>query len=1089
MINEQMPLPEKTSHVLGTRGTSLVAAATGGLLLLLYAGTLCLGVAPGESALLMARTLGIYPPDTPAHPLWRALVGAWGHLPSGTAPWSLNLLSACCGALAMGLLCRYVMRWLHARIDVETLDSRPAWLASALAGIVAALAAGTSQPIWTAATRLHYLSFDLLLLMVAFNLLQDYEHQGRRLRAYLLAFLCGVGAVESIMFLLLAPFLITSLFIALYNRGQIPWRTVTGLAVTGLAGASLYALAAWLFAGTVPTAPGEASAPWVSLMVDTWRNQLGQIRACLPRVGWLTLGLTVIAPWVVVLFVASSALNRTVRDATYDIFHLALTALCLAGLLRAPFLSWTIVSGARLPVLEMTLVALTTGYLAGYWTTRFFDRLMLEEVEAEARRSAREERQTGVRHFARTLAAAVGILLAVTLAAATLLNASLANGRRGQFVDRYAQALLDRLGTRTWLATDGLVDPHLAILASRSGRTLHLVNLIRERSPATIQRLQQSIRSEPLFAANRVRLLNTASLGASAFIQEWLSSDASAGERLAIMTMPDFWVEAGYTPMPEVFFYSGAHSVAGLTNGLTLETHTAAWQRLKPLLGDTSPRDPTHTLRNALRHHLARLANDLGVVLEDAGQGEPAYEAYRLAGVIAADNLSAKLNRLVLVHKGMHPAERDEVEGDVAEVLASWKKREPSVTLTTRLNGYVRSPDAFVKLGLDWSRLGQPGMAAAALQRATRLVPDNVQSPYQFTLASLHMEKGAAAQSTAIYRRALAENATNAPALLGLLEIALAAGQADEARAYLKQARAAGVPAEALALDDAAIDLVAGRTADAEKKLRALTDQDAKALPAWLLLVSTLVASGKAVEAETQVLPRLRAVAGKDDGLYFVFSAEAAVARARGPSGYRATREALRRALGRRPGTRAIMEELLRIDFALRDRDSATRDARELLRLDRNDAFGNYVMGSLATESGQFAAAEDFLRRSVESQPTLAAWNDLAELLRRSKRLPEAELAVQQALKLQPDESAALDTWACILLDAGRLPEAAATATRALAKRPNDPRLQLTDARVKARAGNAAGARLIVQNLRGRSAQLPPALQTEIETLAAELKR
>jgi hypothetical protein len=78
-------------------------------------------------------------------------------------------------------------------------------VAAVLAGLTAAMALAFSVPFWSAATRLQYQSFDLLLVLAVFYLLVMFARTGWLFLMMIFAFGYGVGTVESTMFLLLLP--------------------------------------------------------------------------------------------------------------------------------------------------------------------------------------------------------------------------------------------------------------------------------------------------------------------------------------------------------------------------------------------------------------------------------------------------------------------------------------------------------------------------------------------------------------------------------------------------------------------------------------------------------------------------------------------------------------------------------------------------------------------------------------------------------------------------------------------------------------------------------------------------------------------
>jgi predicted Zn-dependent protease len=163
--------------------------------------------------------------------------------------------------------------------------------------------------------------------------------------------------------------------------------------------------------------------------------------------------------------------------------------------------------------------------------------------------------------------------------------------------------------------------------------------------------------------------------------------------------------------------------------------------------------------------------------------------------------------------------------------------------------------------------------------------------------------------------------------------------------------------------------------------------------------------------------------------------------------------------------------------------------AHALLRIDRDDALANYLMGTLLIDRNDLAGAEAYLRRSLASAPSSVVWNDLAETLRMRGKLDEAEKAVRQALAHDPKNAFAHDTLACILIDARRLPEAKLASATACELDPKAVPFKLTEVRILARTGDPIEAREMVRRLTQQTDYLSPRQRADLAAVATELKR
>jgi hypothetical protein len=161
---------------------------------LLYAVTLTPGVPPTDSGELILAAWLPGNAHAPGFPLWVILGWLWSHLlPVGRVAWRLNLLSAFCGALAVGLTYALALRTLGqkapqssaARVEASAGDRLKARLpqrSSALAAAaVGAAALGLGRTVWAWATVAEV--YTLSLALAAAVLLLVLQVAGRRPQA------------------------------------------------------------------------------------------------------------------------------------------------------------------------------------------------------------------------------------------------------------------------------------------------------------------------------------------------------------------------------------------------------------------------------------------------------------------------------------------------------------------------------------------------------------------------------------------------------------------------------------------------------------------------------------------------------------------------------------------------------------------------------------------------------------------------------------------------------------------------------------------------------------------------------------------
>ena len=121
----------------------------------------------------------------------------------------------------------------------------------------------------------------------------------------------------------------------------------------------------------------------------------------------------------------------------------------------------------------------------------------------------------------------------------------------------------------------------------------------------------------------------------------------------------------------------------------------------------------------------------------------------------------------------------------------------------------------------------------------------------------------------------------------------------------------------------------------------------------------------------------------------------------------------------------------------------------------------------MAIQRGQYHEAEAFLRKAVNtSRPNVLALNDLAEVLRRTEKLAEAETHIRKAIELSPTFYILYETLGVILMDQQKnLEEAEKCINKSieLSKQEQggeeDVRIYMSLARVQTMRGDMKGAK------------------------------
>ena len=1057
----------------------VLSAGLGVLAAVVYGLTLSKGVYPGESARLMTVYSGIDPLELPLHPLWGAIVRGLSGLQLFSLPLRLNLFSACCSVVSVVLLYRLVSFLIH-EVVTEEYSSEYAPRVSYWAGAVSALAFLFSVPVWQAATRLQYQSFDLMLLLIGASFLVTYAKRKWRACLVLFALLLGVGVVESVLFIPLLPVFLIFLIFVLWKQCELSFGRVARMGLLAALGLSLYYFSARSFCATHDCeALGFKGV--ADVMVEVWKAQVKQLNSGLPRVNWLVLLLMSVVPWVAAGFASFRALNNE-RSWSQYILHLTLTVLVVLGLVNASVSPWEILKPfGRLPVWSYAMLGMTAGYLVAYW-------YLLLKVERPKRGQTASvlTKQTGDW---------LGLILTYPLMAVVLLSAVInafeCRSSRGAFADRCAKEILDRLGGRTWFVTDGTLDAHLRIMASERGQELNLLCLQNDMSPFYLKSVAKLIEEKKLFAASDLqRMKSTLDLGILPFIQDWFAMDKEIEKKVAVFGVPDFWYTAGITPVPEFLFFSGSRDIKAFSGKPLFAEYLVFWKEMDKVLAPNKKGsdDPTVRLRAHLRRHMGFVANNLGVLLEDLGKDEDAFAVYTYVhDKLDPENISALFNRFEMARRGVAAASagKDVIERELKDFMGGLKQKYPLWSLS-RFYGYVRSPELFARLGWGWALSGQTGAALAGVTRAINLLPTDKRVEGLQAMAAVYALSDERSKTEAVYNDIIKTDPNNRSAMLGMARLAVQEGALEKAKLWLEKAAKSEDKRGVLGVEWAVIHLMNNDVARARLALQEATDLQPKNLQAWAMLAMVQLQQNELMDIEKVLLPKMENIAGTVDN-YFIQITRAQVAMKKGKSFQRQAREAFIRAAMLRPDIPGVKDMILQLDIAMNDQEAAELHARQVLRNNRKHALANYVMGSLRLQEGEYGQAEDFLRHSVETSPSAAALNDLAEVLRRIRKFDEAEVHVRAALKLNPDLYVAWETLAVILLESNKdMDEAEKAVRKSIELYGEDLRVRITLARILLKKGEVERARETLRQLKSRQGELTSFDQAELARLADE---
>ena len=786
-------------------GPALAVLALG-----VYLVTLAPGAFPGAPASLVVSHTGLDPFPAMSHPLWGFVVRLLALLP-GDIVWKLGIFSAACGAGAVWLFYLIVSRIPHDRTTEEREARFPPAVAGAVSGASAALALAFCAPFWFVANRAHTHAFDALLLLGAVWLLVRFAETRQFRWACWLAYLCGMGTTEFATFISVLPVFALLLGFLLWRDGFLKPRSLATLGLCYGLGLAPYFLAAWDYR-LRPAFEWRGFNHYFAVLWFFWREQYREIRFGLPQVGWLLVVLISLLPGMLVVAVRKSAINRSAVLGSM-LLHGLITALGLALLFNAPIAPWSLLRIRPLLITPYLVSSAWIGYLAGYWFVLLSQKSRFE--------------RPGTQWLRRVMRGAYLPLVVVALAVAGLRNLAAADGRTVVPLQRFAHAVLDSLGGRPWLVSNGILDD-LILIEARS-RDLRVTVLNADLTASMPYRRYVA----SLFG--RARLKSLVEIGLSPFLQAWLGETPGVADQVAVLSQPDYWFTAGYTPLPSSLAYLGGKETAGDAVRGQFERDRGVWSELCSSLTRAGRRNElVEPWTRWAVQHISKMANNTGVLLEDLGDTNTAVTAYNVARELAPDNASALLNLIASARRrGSEEAGRLNKE---LETLLRKRKGGVAVWALASQFGYVRAPEAFASRGFAWAMSGKPQAALLEMKRAVATGANREKA--ELAMASFYLMQEMEEESEEIYRTVLRDSEHNLQAILGMARVAMRKGDFDAARAEVAKLKELGVPQGVVAYETASIEALAGNLPGAAATLARHLEENKNDLRAWILLAA-----------------------------------------------------------------------------------------------------------------------------------------------------------------------------------------------------------------------------------------------------------
>lgn len=1092
--------------------------------LIVYCLTVYPCVYPGLSASLTAAAARLCQTDDLASPLFMLVAHGVAALHYGTLPLRLNLFCAVCGAVAVPLFYLIVARlvfmlasegpdgstsaWEINAIDNDTRNLRSrkktkhskfadesslllsvyvqehnfgVSCAAILGGVGAAATFAFSAPIWLAATHFYPYTFDVMLLFIIVNLLIDYDQMERSISLFLSVFLLAVCSVESPLFLLLLPIGIGVVFYDLVQNEQMTTAKVLSVLLVGFSGAVVAGSLLWLAATQCNAIAIPAIRPILHVFFTTLLTEANQ---WIPGWGWSYISVELILPIIIALYVFMFAFRKS--TSLLFILQLVLVACLVPSLFNLNISLWGIArQTTRIPIISYVLVALFTGLTISAW-----------HLMRESTRETTDDEPDCYEYSDNPMVCRLGSWLCWPLLFLTLIipfrSFNDIAPDKGQFVDAVADKIYAELGSRDWLVNCRFLKHHLMIRANKDGRNLHFISSGLETNRYETACLTEYIQKQPALTPYRYRLLNAADLSTADFIREWLKNETNSYQRIALFREPSIWSENGFNPISTGFFLCGLPNDTPIDTTALVAQHKALLEALKKELYPPAP-DNSRLLsdyRAMIRHQLAYMANEIGVILAKNNRADEAAELFVQSESLDPKNLSLLLNRYYLATtRKIQATSLSEIETNLKTVLQRRNSSDLARENKPLEIGTLISPET-----LEYARknLGDKANPYRNLGISASSIPSD-------PLSVLRNQKRALLQSAAKdidennfdeadrqLNLILALDGKDAVALANKALIAIERHHPAEAKGWLDLAKENGSKPTDLVWHEAALLTLSGNLDAARAMMNVAIPSDPANVRLWGLLADILLRLGEYHELETRVYPALRNAAIKKDS-YILYKVRGYLYKNNGVREYASARSAFQHALELNDNLSELSEEILRIDDVLDIPAFSEQDAKAILLKNPEHAFANYLLGQVRLRRGELEKADDLFRRSLEKERTAPAYAGLAAVKLAQGDTVSAEKLVRRALDLDPKRVSAWHTLAETLLAEGRTQEASEALDTVLKQWPDNLTVQLTLIRLRMQQKKLDEAATLISDLLGKKDRLPPFITQQLQRLAAQL--
>lgn len=690
-------------------------------------------------------------------------------------------VSAFAGGLSVILLFHIVSFFIRECFGDQYSSSHKR-ITSRIGGIVAALIFIFTPSAFSAATHPGPAALNTLFALVALAVFVPF-FKSNTIVTLVAAFISGailsLASADTITILFLMPLCGTFAWISAVKRGSL-----------GYLGAGLFLFA---FLLTIPFAIMATGN------LDMYIQDQKQFFADEGGFGYSVCAFGVyFLIFIISLFSCATVFGEEKKDGLVAwIFHFIMSILVILAVTPLFSVSSILGSSGYQPMMATIFPAAVSGYLASYWWNL---------VKTSSRSNNFDGRNTVVNVSEKVgYVGGIGYSL-ILLSVLMIYFIRDVDFSEITFSGKIAEDVLNNMGERTWIVTDGLIDKELELAAIQKGKKLNIVSFARENDDEYIKALSNVVLTEQIGGSEcskeLVKLLAPSwnkKQRLVPFIEHWFKNDPEVSKKVVVWGVPHLWMNVGKGYLPELYFFSCDEGNKKFVDW------TFNWNSVKDLLfvpegwgsyrcwtdmpqksnsnGRIRARNPRKLLQRAirrmiydtdsdfitenekklynLRRHIGFLATsqgnyyhfnglklyEEGKIAEGNEELEKAFKLYELVlNEIDPDNLAALFNEDVLARKSNF-LKAIQKRTELDKGLEAFKKdpnRHYHPFRLSLLYGSICDPEFMIKYAQMLSKSGQKSQGLFLMRRAIDLIPTEQRRLVELNLLVHYFSDGTA---------------------------------------------------------------------------------------------------------------------------------------------------------------------------------------------------------------------------------------------------------------------------------------------------------------------------------------------------------